>query len=239
MSRRRVATLGRLSMAAGSALMVVELSIGAGVLGVAGGGPSSSVVPSPTAMALAATPASAVSVEPMLMVFEDSFEFEGAWPTGDLGGLTAAYDAGQYVISGPGADLPLFIAPVAEPLASASTVVVEAELSLGPGARAGIYVGGGDAERIAALISSDGRVTILRDSSVSLDVIGSGSVATDGSVRLTLTLDGGRVSVAVDGQPALSVAVPATALDFGLVTWPTRDSALSMSRFHVAASTSG
>ena len=127
----------------------------------------------------------------------------------------------------------MFIAPVAEPLASALTVVVEAELTLEPGAQAGVYVGGSEAERIGALVSSDGRVTIIRDSSVSLDVIGSGSVATNGPVRLTLTIDGASVSIAIDGQRAVSVALPATALDFGLVAWPTEESAMSVARFHV------
>lgn len=257
MTRRRVAGLGRLSMVAGSALMVAGLLIRGGVLGVvAGSGPSSSVVPPPTAIALAAAPSPAVSVEPSLApmsaapatsppadpmstVFEDTFEYEGAWPTGELGDVVAAYEAGQYIISGPGADLPVFIAPVAEPLASASTVVVEAELTLEPGAQAGVYVGASDSERIGALISSDGRVTIIRDSIVSLDVIGSGSVATNGPVRLTLTVDGATVSVAVDGQHAVSVALSASALHFGLVTWPTHESAVSLARFHVMASPSG
>jgi hypothetical protein len=257
MKRRRVAALGRLTMAAGSVLMVVGLSIRGGALGVvAGGGPYSSVVPSPTGIAVAAGPSPDVSVEPsfapssaapaasppaepMNTVFEDTFEFEGAWPTGELGDLVAAYAGGQYVIAGPGADMPVFIAPVAEPLASASTVVVEAELTLEPGAQAGVYVGGSDFERVGALISSDGRVTIVRDSSVSLDVIGSGSVATNGPVRLTLTVDGATVSVAIDGRHAVSVALQATALDFGVVSWPTQESAVSLARFHVVASPSG
>ena len=97
MTRRRVATLGRLSMAAGSALMVVGLSIRGGVLGVVAGGGPSSAAPSPTAIALAATqtlavsgdpshapesaaPATPLPADPMLTVFEDSFEVEGAWP---------------------------------------------------------------------------------------------------------------------------------------------------------------
>jgi hypothetical protein len=131
-------------MAAGSVLMVAGLAIRGGALAVVvGGRPSPSVVASPTLIALAATPAPAESIEaslappsaspatpppagPMMLVFEDSFEFEGAWPTGELGDLVAAYEVGTYVLAGPEADLPVFIAPVAEPLASASIVVVEA-----------------------------------------------------------------------------------------------------------------
>jgi hypothetical protein len=257
MTRRRIAAVGRLSMAVGSLLMVGGLSIRGGALGVvAGGGPSPSVVPSPTVIALAATPSPAESVRaslapksaapatpsqaaPVITVFEDSFEFEGAWPTGELGDLVAAYEAGTYVLAGPEADLPVFIAPVAEQLASASIVVVEAELTLEPGAQAGVYVGGSDSERFGALIGSDGRVTIIRDSSVSLDVIGSGSVAMDGPAVLTLTVDGSTISVAIDGQQAVSVATTGMALEYGLIAWPTRESAASVARFRVVASISG
>jgi hypothetical protein len=113
-------------------------------------------------------------------------------------------------------------------------VVVDAELTLEPGAQAGMYVGTRDSERIGAVVSSDGRVTIIRDSSVALDVVGRGSVATNGPLRLTMTVDGATVSVAIDGRPAVSVALPATAVDFGIVSWPTRESAVSLDRFRVA-----
>ena len=254
MMRRRVATLGRLSMAAGTLLMVVGLSIRAGAIAaVTGAEPTSSFVPPPTASTAPGAPSPTSSVAPSgplpspppasstpapstVTFFDDGFDVEGAWPTGELGDLTAAYEAGQLVISGPPADLPVYIAPVAEPLGSAATVVVEADLTLSPGTQAGVYVGSADGERVAALIDSDGRVTIVRDTTVSLDVIGSGSVALREQARLTLTLDDVSVVVDVTGQPAVSVALPARAVDFGLVTWPTEDSRVSVARFRVMAS---
>jgi hypothetical protein len=74
---------------------------------------------------------------------------------------------------------------------------------------------------------------------VSLDVIGSGSVATDGPVVLTLTVDGSTISVAIDGHQAVSVAMTAMTLEYGLIAWPTRESAAGVARFHVMASFSG
>ncbi|HET7727449.1 MAG TPA: hypothetical protein VFK54_08995, partial [Candidatus Limnocylindrales bacterium] len=170
------------------------------------------------------------------LVFEDTFAFEGAWPTGQIGDVDAAYGDGLFLLAGPGSELPTFIAPVAEPLAAASTVTVEAALTLEPYAEAGVYVGTGESERVGAVISADGRVAIFRDSIESLEVIGTGSVAVTGPLRLTLTLHGSTVVAAVDGRQVVAVALPVRAVDFGLVTWPTDVSVARIAEFRVVAS---
>lgn len=149
-----------------------------------------------------------------------------------------AYGDGLFIVTGRGSELPSFIAPVAEPLGAASTVVVETALTLEPYAEAGVYVGTSDFERIGATVSADGRVAIFRDTTESLDVIGTGSVAVTGPLRLTLTLDGSTLSAAVDGRQVVAVALPATALDFGLVVWPTDVSVVRVGECRVAASPS-
>jgi len=266
--------LSRLSMVAGLVLTVLGMSIRTGALGVlAGGDPSASAVPAPTAVAVVASPtaapvtlaspnadpatappvpvvvgpsrapvtappAAAPPAAPPALVFEDTFEFEGAWPTGQLGDLDAAYGDGLLILAGPGSELPTFIAPVAQPLAPASTVVVEAALTLEPYAEAGVYLGTTGFERFGAVVSADGRVAIFRDSSESLEVIGTGSAAVTGPLRLALRLDGSTLSAAVDGRQVVAVALPATALDFGLVAWPTDVSVARIAEFRVVASPS-
>lgn len=235
---------------------------------LAGGGPSASAVPAPSAVAVVASPTvapvtvaspgadpatappppivvdpspapvTAPPADPTALVFEDTFAFEGAWPTGQLGDLDAAYGDGLFILAGPGSELPTFIAPVAQPLAPAATVVVEAALTLEPHAEAGVYLGTTAYERIGAVVSADGRVVIFRESIESLDVIGTGSVVVTGPLRLTLALDGATVSAAVDGRQVVAVALPATALDFGLVTWPTDMSVARIAEFRVVASAS-
>lgn len=272
--RRGMALLSRLSMVAGLVLTVAGLSIRGGMLGMlAGGGPSASAVPAPSAVAVVASPTvapvtvapvtvaspgadpatappppivvdpspapvTAPPADPTALVFEDTFAFEGAWPTGQLGDLDAAYGDGLFILAGPGSELPTFIAPVAQPLAPAATVVVEAALTLEPYAEAGVYLGTTAYERIGAVVSADGRVVIFRESIESLDVIGTGSVVVTGPLRLTLALDGATVSAAVDGRQVVAVALPATALDFGLVTWPTDMSVARIAEFRVVASAS-
>lgn len=267
--RRGIALLSRLSMVAGLVLTVAGLSIRGGVLGVvAGGGPSASAVPAPSAVAVLASPTVApvavaspsadpatappppVVVDPSpapvtappadaaALVFEDTFEFEGAWPTGQLGDVEATYGDGLFILAGPGSELPTFIAPVAEPLAAASAVTVEATLTLEPYAEAGVYVGTTDFEKVGAVVSWDGRVSIFRDSMESIEVVGTGSVIVTGPLRLSLTLDGATLSAAVDGRQVVAVALSARGLDFGLATWPTDVSVARIAEFRVVASPS-
>lgn len=267
-----MAVLSRLSMVLGLVLTVAGLSIRGGVLGVfAGSAPSASAEPAPTPQALVATPAHAPptpvpptatpvgpsrapqptptatpvspAANPMTLVFEDTFDAEGAWPTGQLGDVEAAYVEAAYVdglflLAGPGSELPTFLAPVAEPLAPSSTVIVEASLALDEYGEAGVYVGTSDSERIGAVVSSDGRVSIIRDSSVTLDVIATGSAPARESVRLTLTLGDATASVAVDGRPVAAVALTTAAVDFGLMVWPSDASVARVAEFRVLASRS-
>jgi len=51
-------------------------------------------------------------------------------------------------------------------------------------------------------------------------------------------LGGATLSAAVEGQQVVVVALRATALDFGLVTWPTDVSFARIAEFRVAASPS-
>jgi hypothetical protein len=187
---------------------------------------------SATAPAAVPSPTAAPSADPSpvgSLWFADDFDAVSAWPDGRLEWLTTSVRGGAYRIESTATDLPVFVFAAAGEGAPAAPLVVAAELALGPGepaSAAGIALEAADGTRLAAMVSGDGRVTLLRDSFVQLDQLAAGSIDPPSApVRLRLALDGEVATVSVDGVVVARAREPFEPIAVGLAVWaggPTR-----------------
>jgi len=156
--------------------------------------------------------------------FADDFDAIAAWPVGALDWLTADVAGGQYHIVARPTDLPVFVMAAAGEGSPGPTVRVTALLAIGadadPATGAGLALEDAAGARLLAMVSRDGRVTLLRDSIESLDLLASGSVSPpSGAVELTLSLSAGTAAVAVDGIQVASARATLSTMGVGLAVW--------------------
>jgi hypothetical protein len=231
-------------MVVGVVLFVVGISLRLGVLQVAGTEPpgptttadpvivAASAPPDPTESARPVSPPSTLgqspSPEPVAtpdggeLLFADDFGTEAAWPVGRLDDWTTArYAAGWYVLEADPVDLPVYVAPVSSDIAAGSTIDAVATLVLdGPDGRAGVFVVDAAGARLVVLVSSDGRVVLVRDSMDQLDVIEAGAIpAADGPLRVALTAGPRGSVVTVDGSTVATFDDGLVPIGFGLAVW--------------------
>ena len=231
---------------AGIAMRAGVLGTAHGAVGPTTGAPSGAVVALATPTTKAATPAPTIAPTPTPippptptptptatppptptpepsgeLVFADDFDTVAAWPTGKVTGGKAQYASGWYVLSLVPIDLPVYITPAAGDGPLAKTLTVEATLALaGSDVQAGPFVADAHDARIGVLLSVDGRVTIVRDSIESFDVLGSGSTTPPGGpVRITLVIGPSGTSALVDGHPVATVHEHLVPASFGLIVW--------------------
>jgi hypothetical protein len=252
--------LSRLSMVVGAILFVAGLAMRGGVFGparaaVPTAAPSAAVVAlaTPTAKAATPTPTLAPTSSPTLaptspppvptpsasdLLFADAFSTEAAWATGKVTGGKARYAGGWYVVELVPIDLPGYLTPAAGdgPLPGAITVDVTMTVG-GADAKAGPFVADATGTRIGVLLSADGRVTIVRDSLESFDVLGTGwTTAPTGPVRLTLVLRPDGTLALVDGHPVATIRERLVPASFGLAIWAqTARGTVRVDRFEVRA----
>jgi hypothetical protein len=249
--------LSRLSMIVGAVLFVAGLGMRAGVFGpVRAATPTAAPTGAVIALATATPPAAtlAPTAFPTLaptsrppvpspsasadLVFADDFDTEAAWATGKVTGGKAHYEGGWYVVDLVPIDLPGYLTPSAGdgPLPGAITVDVTMTVA-GADAKAGPFVADATGTRIGVLLSADGRVTIVRDSLESFDILGTGwTTAPTGPVRLTLVLDPDGTLALVDGHPAATIRERLAPASFGLAIWAqTAPGTLKVDRFAVYA----
>ena len=234
------------SMVSGLALFVAGLGVRAGVVPLSGGttaiaatsaaplsspAPLSSqaVSPSPSAPASISPPASlspsrspsADTGEPW---FADDFDTVAAWPDGTLDWVTTSIVDGRYRIDAQETDLPVYVMAAAGDGSPGSSVSLTAEISIvaraDPASAAGVALEDAHGMRLLALISADGRASLVRDSFESLDVLASGSVAAHaGPIELTLVLGGESATVSIDGRQVASARATLEAVGVGIGVW--------------------
>jgi hypothetical protein len=229
-------------MVLGAVLVVAGLAIRAGIVPVTiGGGPGGPqpsggttitiLVGSPVpAVASPATPI-ATSVPDELaspaaetLWFADDFDTVAAWPVGQLDWLTTAVEGGTYRIDAQPTDLPVVVMAAAGEGSPGRAVIVIVELAIAPGSNpttgAGLAVVDAVGTRFLALVAADGRVSLLRDSIESLDLLASGSTSAPvGTVGLGLSIGAATTTVSVDGIPVTSAQASIAPNAVGLAVW--------------------
>lgn len=169
-------------------------------------------------------PSSLASPEAGTPWFADDFDAVAAWPVGALDWLTADVAGGLYHIVAQPTDLPVVVMAAAGEGSPGPTVRVTALLAIGanadPATGAGLALEDAAGARLLAMVSRDGRVTLLRDSIESLDLLASGSVSPPAAaVELTLSLGAGTAVVSVGGIPVASARATLSPTGVGLVVW--------------------
>jgi hypothetical protein len=254
-----------MSMIVGAVLFVGGIAMRAGVLGpvraavaptpsapsgsvIAQATPTARIVTPPPTVAPTAiatpTPTSFPTPTPTAtptaggeLLFADDFDTQAAWPTGKVTGGKARYAGGWYVVDLTPIDLPGYITCAAGDGPLPAGLTIEATMTLaGRDAQAGLFVADATpGTRIGVLLSASGRVTIVRDSLESFDVLGSGSTnAPSGPVRLTLVVGPTGTTAMVDGQAVASIRERLKPASFGLVIWAqTATGAVRVDHFEV------
>ncbi len=156
--------------------------------------------------------------------FADDFDAEGAWPTGPLDWVTTSVADGLYRIDAQPTDLPVIVTGSTGEGSPGSALTVSVRLAIpadaDPTTSAGPVMEDAEGARIMALVLGDGRVALLRDSIESLDLIASGAItAPSATIELSITLENGAATVAVDGAELATAQTSIAPISFGLAIW--------------------
>ena len=193
----------------------------------------------PTLPSVPPDPTTPASPEPGTIWFADDFDTVAAWPDGNLDWVTTSVAGGQYRVAARVTDLPVVVMAAAGEGSPGADVLIAVRLTLGAGSdpetSAGLVVGDAGGMRLMALVSANGRVSLLRDSIESLEQLASGSITPPaGPVDLTLSLGRGTAIVAVDGVPLASAQAAFAPIEFGIAAWaPLRPATLDVDSYRV------
>lgn len=203
-------------------------------------GPPATMAPTPTGTVVPApTVAPSVSPEPGALWFSDDFDTVAAWPDGPLDWMTTSVAGGRYRIATQVTDLPVVVMAAAGEGSPGGSIIVTLRLTLASGAdpetAGGLVLETGAGERLMALVSANGRVSLLRDSIESLDQVASGTISPPtGPVELTLSLGDGTAIAAVDGSQVASARLAFVPIGFGIAVWtPLKPATMDVDHYRV------
>jgi hypothetical protein len=161
--------------------------------------------------------------------FADSFDTEGAWPTGDDGLSAGRYSDGRYLLRSHATDLPVYRWAVNEgSVGDALSVETVIEFRADDPVAVGLVVGDADdLNRLLVLIEPGGEWALARDDVESFETLATGRAEALGvgtPHRLGLRLDGsGSVSAWLDGVELTSAPADLVVARVGLALWSVAD----------------